>query len=80
MVCRMLCGIAGSSPRMWGTQRLFESFRHLRRFIPTHVGNSLHIITPRKKSPSIHQQDIATRGIALPNFHGRLPEVKSVVT
>ena len=65
---------------MWGTPEVGEVTLRPDRFIPTHVGNSLHIITPRKKSPSIHQQDIATRGIALPNFHGRLPEVKSVVT
>ena len=30
----------GSSPRMWGTQALESGRQQLKRFIPTHVGNS----------------------------------------
>ncbi len=33
------CG--GSSPRMWGTQPEHPSYQGLRRFIPTHVGNTV---------------------------------------
>jgi len=33
-------GCAGSSPRMWGTPRLFHGLLLRCRFIPTHVGNS----------------------------------------
>ena len=30
----------GSSPRMWGTQRIYLSNNLIHRFIPTHVGNT----------------------------------------
>ncbi len=33
-------GGTGSSPRMWGTLGLGRQFADLRRFIPTHVGNT----------------------------------------
>ena len=35
------CSI-GSSPRMWGTHQFLSSPGLLRRFIPTHVGNSFY--------------------------------------
>ena len=34
-------GTGGSSPRMWGTQLADGAMTHGRRFIPTHVGNSI---------------------------------------
>ena len=35
-----LAGIAGSSPRMWGTRRVGRVGLARKRFIPTHVGNT----------------------------------------
>ena len=35
--------MAGSSPRMWGTDRLERRPGFLARFIPTHVGNGIGI-------------------------------------
>ncbi len=32
---------SGSSPRMWGTDRAEDMAERLKRFIPTHVGNSI---------------------------------------
>ncbi len=31
---------AGSSPRMWGTLAIAQGKKHVKRFIPTHVGNT----------------------------------------
>eukprot|EP01037_Dinobryon_pediforme_P012637 gene12638-12730_t len=44
LVCAIVGGLTGSSPRMWGTQSRGRGARGLtrtdRRFIPTHVGNT----------------------------------------
>ena len=37
---RYLMQALGSSPRMWGTPTIWMSCENLRRFIPTHVGNT----------------------------------------
>jgi len=34
----------GSSPRMWGTRRLWPRAAQNSRFIPTHVGNTYHMV------------------------------------
>ncbi len=36
----------GSSPRMWGTQKTRKYFLKIKRFIPTHVGNTVQIVPP----------------------------------
>ncbi len=43
----------GSSPRMWGTPWSTRPGSPARRFIPTHVGNSLLLIIPGRMVPSI---------------------------
>ena len=32
---------SGSSPRMWGTHNIVDGDFNIKRFIPTHVGNSV---------------------------------------
>jgi len=34
--------VSGSSPRMWGTRDYFRNLEYGDRFIPTHVGNTIH--------------------------------------
>ena len=41
---RLLMPDAGSSPRMWGTSDRDAGTGHQGRFIPTYVGNILHVI------------------------------------
>ena len=44
--------LLGSSPRMWGTLRSSARGRGRSRFIPTHVGNTLLLISPSRNLPS----------------------------
>ncbi len=41
----------GSSPRMWGTQQPRSSAHKLRRFIPTHVGNTACLLPEEGRLP-----------------------------
>ena len=43
--CQRLNGDHGSSPRVWGIQRLTNSRAGAMRFIPTRVGNTLPLLT-----------------------------------
>jgi len=45
--------LPGSSPRMWGTRSCSTEGSCDRRFIPTHVGNTLKSSEPRRRS-SVH--------------------------
>ena len=40
----------GSSPRMWGTLHLFLLTQHVKRFIPTDVGNTVYSFSDGSKS------------------------------
>ena len=40
----VVCRVVGSSPRMWGTLRTEHGKTEVFRFIPTYVGNILHVI------------------------------------
>ena len=42
--CNPLRDLCGSSPRMWGTPKTDQAHPDRGRFIPTHVGNSVHVL------------------------------------
>ncbi len=67
----------GSSPRMWGTLKLFTDIAILARFIPTHVGNALVLIVTTMRT-AVHPHacgERMSRSISMTAISGSSPRM-----
>ena len=67
----------GSSPRMWGTPGAAGPIRGCRRFIPTHVGNTL-MLEAYKDNPPVHPHACGEHGVHFTRrapLHGSSPRM-----
>ncbi len=60
----------GSSPRMWGTRAGGDLGFALRRFIPTHVGNT-EVARPSVRLPTVHPHARGEHGVFSPGCYQR---------